>query len=215
MESVDRKKIMKRAYDECMCEMYIKAQPSVDYKQLMQDVKDGKIEDTPQNPIYNRYYLSNDEFEYILYKYIDAYGFKKTWEPNIELLEQYLNDGGNKDIYIEEYVDENGITHTGHRGYESVYPIKKQINNLLKLYNSDALSEILSKKITNIVMNTIKCCKEYYSFDMEETQFCTSIALGPSPCSNKNIVKEYWKSQGVDIEIEDRDPSSFDENDEY
>ena len=79
---IDRQFIINRAWDECMTEMYAKAQPSADFHQILEDVKSGKIKDDPHDPVYNRYYLSYDEFQYILHKYIDAYGlnFKKIKE---------------------------------------------------------------------------------------------------------------------------------------
>ena len=59
---LDRDEIIGRAYDDCMSEMYAKAQPSADFKQLVEDVKSGKIIDSNENPVYNRYYLSYEEF---------------------------------------------------------------------------------------------------------------------------------------------------------
>ena len=57
--------------------------------------------------------------------------------------------------------------------------------------------------------------KEFYRFNREENSFSTSIALGASPTSNPESVKEYWKSQGIDIEIEERNPLLFWERDYY
>lgn len=211
---LDRQKILDEAYERCMEEMYLKSQPSVSYKQLIQDLKDGKIEDTPENPIYNRYYLSQEEFIYIRDKYIKAYRIQELWHDNIELLEKYLNEGGTKDKWIPERVDEDGFKHPGYRGYEEVPPIKKQIAEFL-MHNINGEYVELGDKITEIVMDTIKDCKEFYRFDREHSGFSVSIALGASPTSNPESVKEYWKSQGVDIEIEERNPLLFWERDYY
>ena len=81
---LDRDVIIKRAIDECMEEMYLKAQPSVSYKELIEKVKSGEIEDSHENPVYNRYYLSQEEFEYIKNKYVEAYDFTPQWRENIE-----------------------------------------------------------------------------------------------------------------------------------
>ena len=64
-------------------------------------------------------------------------------------------------------------------------------------------------------MNTIITCKEFYHFDREETDFNYSVALGASPTSNKETVIEYWKSQGKDIEIIERNPLLIWERDYY
>ena len=211
---LDRQKILDEAYERCMEEMYLKAQPSASYKELVGGVKNGKIEDTSENPIYNRYYLSQEEFIYIRDKYIKAYRIQELWHDNIELLEKYLNEGGTKDKWIPERVDEDGFKHPGYRGYEEVSPIKKQITEFL-MHNINGEYVDLGDKITEIVMDNIRCCKEFYRFDREHSGFSVSIALGASPTSNPDSVKEYWKSQGVDIEIEERNPLLFWERDYY
>ena len=57
--------------------------------------------------------------------------------------------------------------------------------------------------------------KTFIDFYREESSFDCSIALGPSPCSNAETVIEYWKSQGVDIKIEERNPLLFWDMDYY
>ena len=74
----------------------------------------------------------------------------------------------------------------------------------------------LTDDITNKVMETIHNCKEYYKFDREEEQFSIAIALGASPTSNSETVKKWWKDNyNVDIEIEERNPLLFWEQDYY
>ena len=215
---LDRQEIMERAYDECLTEMYAKSQPSVDYHQLIEDARNGKI--GKYERVYERYYLSQEEFLHIRDKYVKAYGMEATWKSNIELLERYLTEGGTKDKYIESHTDEDGHYHPGYRGYENVKPIKKQIENILNdEFASGEVSpfvkDAITDKIAEIVMKTISDCKEFYRFDREESTFSASVALGASPCSNKDTVIEYWKSQGIDIEIEERNPLLLWEQDYY
>lgn len=215
---LDRNKVIQKIYDECLAEMYAKAQPSVDYWQLIDDVKTGKI--SKGETVYDRYYLSKEEFDHILNKYVQSYKMEETWKPNIELLEQYLTEGGTKDKYIESHTDEDGHYHPGYRGYEKVKPIKEQIENILNdEFASGEVSpfvkDAIRDKIVESVMNTINDCKEFYRFDREESSFKASIALGPSPTSNKDTVIEYWKSQGIDIEIVERNPLLLWEHDYY
>ena len=215
---LDRDKILEKAYNECMAEMYAKAQPSADYYQLCEDAKNGKI--GKDERVYERYYLSQEEFLHIRDKYVKAYGMEVTWKSNIELLEQYLIEGGTKDKYIKSHTDENGHYHPGYRGYEKVAPIKEQIEKVLNNeFASGEVSpfvkDVIRDKIVEIVMKTISDCKEFYCFDREESQFSASVALGPSPCSNKDTVIEYWKTQGIDIEIEERNPLLLWERDYY
>jgi hypothetical protein len=208
---LDRKEILERAYHECMVEMYAKSQPSVDFNQLLADAKAGKI--GKDEKVYERYYLSHAEFDHIRKKYIDAYNIKATWKSDIELLEQYLTDGGNRDKYIEAHTDEYGY-HPGYRGYETVKPIGEQIQDILKAELGEEHFEV-GNKILEAVMNTIKDCKEYYRFDREENDFNYSVGLGPSPCSNKDTVKEYWKEQGIDVDPIEPNPYLIWQKDYY
>lgn len=196
---IDRDVIIKRAIDECMEEMYLKAQPSVNYKELIEKVKSGEIEDSRENPIYNRHYLSQAEFKYIKDKYAKAYDFISHWKEDIEILEEYLNKGGNKDKFIPETMEEDGSTHPGYKSYKKVKPLKEQLKEII--HDDKKLD-----KVVDVVMNTIKDCKDYYKFDNGKEIFDYHICLGASPTSNKDVVKKYWESQGKIIEIEDRNP---------
>jgi hypothetical protein len=211
---LNREKIIDRAYYECLKEMYAKSQPSVDYDQLLSDFKEGRI--GKDECVYERYYLSYDEFKYILNKYIDSYGMKEHWNEDITILEEYLNNGGTKDKYIESYTDEDGFRHSGYRGYEKVKPIKEQIREIIidEIGEGD-ISEKIINRVDKVVMDTISDCKDFYRFDREESNFSCSVALGSSPSSNPSTAIEYWKSQGVDIEIVERNPLLLWERDYY
>ena len=200
--------IIKRAIDECMEEMYQKAQPSVSYKELIEKVNCKKIFDSHEEPVYNRYYLSQEEFKYIKDKYSEAYGFKPHWREDIEVLEEYLQKGGNKDKFIPTTMEEDGFIHPGYRSYEKVKPLRSQIQDLIQ-------NEDLANKVTDLVFNTIKECKDYYKFDKTQEIFDFHICLGASPTTNKETVKKYWESQGKSIEIEDRNPLLFWDKDYY
>lgn len=215
---LDRNEILEKAYTECMAEMYAKAQPPADYYQLLEDAKNGKI--GKNEKVYERYYLSHEEFKHILGKYKDAYNIKSHWVDDIEVLEKYIKEGGNKDKYIEAHTDKYGY-HPGYRSYEKVAPLKEQLSGIF--YNSDfytgsemdEASEELIDNLYDKVTDIIDTCKNFYRFDREESSFDCSVALGPSPCSNKDTVIEYWKSQGIDIEIEERNPLLFWDMDYY
>lgn len=211
---LDRDQVIRKAYTECMAEMYAKAQPSADYYQLLEDAKNGKI--GKDEKVYERHYLSYEEFIHIRDKYIKAYGLQATWKSNIEVLEDYLINGGTKDKYIQSRTDEDGHYHPGYRGYEKVAPIAKQIQEILKTEIGEGnVTDTISNKITETVLNTISDCKEFYRFDREEADFNCSVALGASPTSSKETVIEYWKSQGVDIDIVEPNPLLLWERDYY
>lgn len=209
--------ILERAYEECMAEMYSKAQPSADWYQILRDCKEGKIK--KDEKIYERYYLSQEEFKHIQNKYLDAYRLKDKWIEYVEIVEDYLKKGGVKDKYIPEQIDENGNEHPGYHSYENVKPIKEQIEKILNDVSGEVSSFIkdaIRDKIVETVMNTISDCREFYRFGRrDEDSFCYSTALGPSPTSNPQTVIDYWKTQGIDLEIEIRNPLLLWERDYY
>jgi len=209
--NLKREDILSKAKHDCYVEMYAKAQPPADYDNLLEEFHSGKI--GKDERIYERHYLSMDEYTYIRNKYIKAYRMTNLWDENIEILEEYLKNGGTKDKYTE-IIDEKGFVHPGYRGYEKVKPIKEQIYNYIQKYTNDATeAQNISDKITNIVMQTISDCKNFYNFDKEESYF---IALGASPTCNPKIVKKWWKDNyDIDVEIEERNPLLFWLQDEY
>lgn len=205
---IERNAILKRAIDECFEEMYLKAQPSVNYKELVEKVKSGEIKDSHEDPIYNRYYLSQEEFEYILNKYAEAYDLKVKWNKYIKILEEYLTKGGTKDKYIPDTMEENGSTHPGYRSYEEVKPLKNQLKEVI--HDDKTLN-----KVVDIIMSNIKDCKNFYKFDRDHETFSFNVCLGASPTSNKETVEKYWESQGTPIKIVDRNPLLLWEMDYY
>ena len=214
---IDRRGMLDRAYHECMSEMFAKAQPSANYDELLAGVANGTIIDNDKNPVYRRYYLSYEEFHYILDKYKKMYNIESDWEFHMETIEKYFTGDGRKDVWIPDETDENGnIKRTGYRSSESVPHIKDTIRFKLNSYldDSNVLRDI-TKDITKEVLSYIDNCKNYYRFDREEQGFSASVALGCSPTSNKEQVIEYWATQGIDVEISDRNPYLFWDMDYY
>ena len=217
---LNRDKIIKRAIDECYAELFAKAQPKVDYKQLLEDAKAGKIDES-ETPVYNRYYVSHDEFKYITDKYIDAYGLKESWTSDMDLAINYLKDGGSKDKYVEAYTDEHGNYHPGYRDYDKVPPIKESIKDIIahseneSSFSAEQIDK-LAQDITDKVLQNMEDCQNFYRFDRDGSKFMYSVALGgPSPTSNKQTVIDYWKKQGKDIKIVDKNPLLLWEMDYY
>ena len=205
---LDRKEILEKAYHDCMCEMYAKAQPAADWDNILEEYRTGKL--GKDERVYDRHYLSMDEFLYIRDKYKEAYNIKKTWMPNIEFLEELLTTGGLKDKYNPDYTDEYGNHHPGYRSAEDVKPIKEQILSCLKEYLTEGVATDATNEIVDVIMNTINNYKEFYYFDREVDDFDCNIALGASPCDNIKNVKQWWKENyNQDIEIEERNPKLF------
>lgn len=206
----NRDTIISQAVDACYTELYKRAQPSADFKELMAQYKIDKKQ------FYDHYYLSSEELKYVVEKYIEAYGMEDFWDRHFNLLKDNLKEGGMKDKWIPEKVDENGFRHPGYRGYEKYPPLRNQICSILEAsFLSDTTINELTDKVTDKVFELINIVQDFYKHDKEKNDFTFTMYLGGSPTSNPDTVKEYWKSQGVDINIENRNPLLFWDQDYY
>jgi len=216
---LDRELVLSKAVEDCYREMFAKAQPAADWDNLIQEYKAGKIDEEKDGPVYNRHYLSMEEYIYILDKYLDAYHVKSEWNDHIDILKEYLIKGGSKDKYIKEHTDENGNYHPGYRGYEKVAPMYDHIKEILFNEFGENWHEILDKKahqITDKIIELINTCQDFYRFNMDECKFRNTLAMGATPTSNAETVKKWWKDHyNEDIEIEERNPLLFWEYDNY
>ena len=212
----DREDILYKAFHDCMHEMYAKSQPEADYDNLLNEYAEGKI--GKDERIYDRHYLSQEEFLYIRNKYKEAYNIKSHWKDDIEVLEDYLNKGGLKDKYIPEKKDPDGFVHPGYRSSEKVLPLKDQIDEVITKFfgGKKPDQEKLVDNLMKTIMGNISNCKDFYKFDAEESSFDCNVALGASPTSSMKNVKEWWKDNyNVDVEIEERNPLLLWEQDYY
>lgn len=215
--NLTRESVLVEAVENCYREMFAKAQPSADWDNIIKEYKDKKIDEEKDGPVYNRHYLSQAEYIYILNKYLEAYRINSEWESDIDVLKEYLTEGGSKDKYIEPHTDENGDYHPGYRGYEKVAPLKEQLMDKAYLYfDSEIEAECATNAFYDIVMGMIDNCQNFYRFNIDEQKFRNTLALGATPTSNKETVKKWWKEHyDVDVEIKERNPLLLWEYDNY
>ena len=176
---ITRQDILEQAVHKCLVEMYKWAQPSIDIDKL---IKSG-YKDTRENPLYERHYLSYDNYKYIVDRFIEAYGMTDKWDDIFDLIYKYLIEGGIKDKYIQPK------DAPGYRGYEDVPSLYKYIDE------EDA----------DIALSLIYECQHFYNHGQDASRFGMTMALGVgSPNSNKEVVEKYWKQHGyADFKIED------------
>ena len=212
---LSRKDVTQQVYDYCMEEMFRKSQPAGSYYEYVEKAQNGEI--TEKDRIYEWHYLSQDEYQYIIDKYINAYNIGEKWHGYVDVVKQYFEDDVPKDKWIPEYIDKDGDRHPGHRGYEHLPHFSKVIEDIINekgVKNKEDI-DVIAQAIYDAVIERITACQNFYKFDREESGFRCSIALGPSPSCNKEAVIKYWKDKGVELNIEDRDPNLFWEKDEY
>lgn len=189
---LEKEDILWEARMRCMKEMYAKAQPSVDYDEIYSYYKKCKEEGKEPERIYNRYYLSQEEFTYIRQKYVDAYMMHNPFREDCDLIIDNMEKGTIRNKWIPEHTDKYG-THPGYRGYEDV----------------PSLKEIIGEENANKVIEYIKDRRDFYRYNTDEEKFTFSVTLSDSPTSNAEEVIEYWKSQGRELKI---DPRHYDDN---
>lgn len=184
-----RNDVLEKALNDCLSEMYKKAQPPLNWNKLYNNAKKG-IEPEDKEFVYH-HYLSQAESESIIDEFIHAYKMQNVWETNVTTVYKYLNEGGTKDKYIPERVDENGFKHPGYRGYE----------------NTPKLADVIGEEYAKVALDLITLCKEFYRGDLEESRFKFSVyAYSPSCC--KHTVQEYWDDKDVTIYDVELDPET-------
>ena len=175
--NIDRSSVIEQAILECLTEMYAKAQPSTDFNELM------KLYKGTNKPFYQWYYLSEEEFKYILNKYLEAYKIKDNRQDYLDLIIDDLKNGYYINVYKKAWTDKYGF-HPGYKDY-------KEEKSLIEKIGEDTANE---------VFDILKERNNYYKVNLEENKFTFTIALGCSPTSNAKTVLEHWGN----IEIKPR-----------
>ena len=183
---LSRKKVLEKAYDDCMAELYRKSQPSADINEYIEKIKSGEL--PKDTRVYERHYISKEELEYIVDKYMKAYNIDTPWKDHCNVIRDYFTNGGLKDGYRKEYTDKHGNYHPGYRTAEKVPKLHDIILNVL---NGDKEK---TQKVYDAVMEDFEDCASFYMFDHEASSFKGGIYLGASPTTNKKDVEEYWAS---------------------
>lgn len=176
-----KSKILDEAIESCIREMYRFSQPSADYDKLKEYAKEHP-EEEKEFPTFRRYYLSNEQFKYILHKYAKAYHLIPEWKNNIDTIISDFEEGSMKKEYKKDSYGEMVSE------YVTTPPLRERIGN----ENTKKVLEMLDE-ISN-----------FYKRDMDARYFYSSLSLGHSPSSNLNEVKEYWKDKGLEMEFEER-----------
>lgn len=164
--------VLDKAIHECLCELYKRAQPSINLNKLAKDSSDIN---------YNHYYLSDENYRYIVNMYLDAYGLKSLWSDYCDTIKEYLTKGGFKDVFTVDNIN------------KGLHKVTKEI---------PPLSELIGKENSNKAIEYINNCETYHTNHKIEGTFRLSV-MNNSPTSNKQNVIDYWKLQGKDIKIKD------------
>lgn len=174
----------------CLKEMYVRAQPSVNLDTLLKEHFDRVSKGLGAEAFYDRYYLSSQEYTYILNKYVKEWNLKDPWYDYFDLIIHDIENAHPKYKWIPEHTDELG-THPGYRSYEEAPPLK------------DTIGEDATEK----VIEFLKDRQNFYYHNQKENSFRVNISLGISPNSNAESVKKYWNERGIYFTIDLREHS--------
>ena len=165
--------VMRQAIEDTLEEMYQYSYPKVSWKQRSQELKDGKDVD---KDLIHHHYIPQRLYEEILEMAKSNYSYEPFFQDYTEHFADFVLKGGHaKDI------DKGGKD-----DYKDYQSIKEEIG--------EEAFAILEKRI--------EAYKRTYRFDRKRWSFAFTV-MNYSPCTNKQVVLDYWKSQGVDLQIPD------------
>lgn len=167
--------VMAQAIENTLEEMYQYSYPKVSWKQRNQELKEGKDVD---KDLIHHHYIPQRLYEDILEMAKSNYGYEPFFQDYTEHFADFILKGGHaKDI------DKGGKD-----DYKDYQSIKEEIG--------EEAFAILEKRI--------EAYKRTYRFDRKRQSFAFTV-MNYSPCTNKQVVLDYWESQGIDLQIPDDD----------
>lgn len=153
---------------------------------------------------YEFYYLPKEVMKDICDNYIYAYNIDSQQEllNIISILKDYCRNPI-VDKYINEYTDENGNWHPGHRSYDHPDNLEKEIYKYLDS-NFTGAEFINAEILRDKFFEFLDMAGNFYNWNRDLNTFNLNVYLGPSPNSNKEKVIENWKIyRNKDIEIDE------------
>lgn len=140
---VDKKSILVEAIDRCLQEMYWFAQPSIDLKNTIEEVKGEQLD------LLNKHYISKKMYDTIIDKYINAYHLNNYFNDSLELLESYFEHPYEKD-YSEGYKTHKEIESLSEKiGKENFEIVKDYIDKAKNYYNRNMDAEAFRFNVMN------------------------------------------------------------------
>lgn len=186
---LDYNTILREAIYRCKKELYARAQPSADYDDILAGYKVEYEAGKEVTRVCDRYYLSEKELIYVLNKYVKAYHLEERFKEHCDIIITDMRTGCPIEKYVPAYIDENGQYNFGHKDFATVPPLK----------------DIIGEDAANEVIDFVTARREFYKFDRAGSDFKSLVSLSDSPTSNYAKVVEYWKTQGVDLNIDKRE----------
>lgn len=134
-----------------------------------------------------------------------------TWKNLLKLSKQ--DESGEKTMWQDHYYIPAELKHRIIEWYKDAYKVESEWTDdieLLKKYlevhpfgNRKPLEEVVGGDKVEEVLGVIDECEGFYGRDRDSSTFeWTMFNLGPT--TNADTVKEYWKSYGKEITIDEK-----------
>ena len=215
---ITRDNVLSRAADDCMKELYSLVQPSIDWDEF---IKENKIyserynkweKERNSNPEYigksitecigprpfEFYYLPSCILKDVVDNYVRAYEIDSQQEllNIIQILKNYC-----KEPIVDKWIEGEDENDPGHRGYYHPDNLEKEITKILIKYD-DSMDSKQGEEIVNKFFEFLDMAGKFFNWNRDLSAFYTTVYLGCSPNSNKEVVIENWKKyRKQDIEI--------------
>lgn len=189
---------MIKSYDDVMWdavmdtleEMYQNSYPAISWKQMYQDSKEGKDVD---KDLISHHYIPQELYEDIRSMAESSYGYEKLFNEYTSHFIEFLTDGG--------------------------YGWDTESHSLKESCQYPPIKEAIGEEAWAILEKRLQAYKHFYRFDHKKWAFNFTI-MNYAPCTNRQTVIDYWKSQGIELEIPsddqiiskywgDEDPNSY------
>ena len=177
---VRREEILGEALERCLTEMYKRSQPSIAWKKIKELFESGYYND--ENRFFDQHYLSVEEYDEIVKSFISAYCMQNLFKEHCDLVYDYLENGGYKDVFEKE--TEDGPT-------------------LRKVERTEKLSEVVGEENAKKCLELISLCRNFFRGEIDETTFRVNV-MNFAPSTDKEAVQKYWDEQGKKVVIKDR-----------
>lgn len=173
---ITRDKVLTKAVDDMIAEMYMRSQPPVDIKEYSKQYKDGTL-DREKDRCYEWHYLPEPIQRQIVEDYLDAYGANDQFKKWCEFLIDNFKNGGHRTVYRDVF----GTGENVRTGEET-----------------EKLHELIGEENAEKVYKLMDDFMGFYRTNREEMSIRSGIWYCPT--SNPKTVIEKW---GDKVTIDD------------
>lgn len=167
-----RREVLEQAYNECLFEMYRRAQPSVNLQEYIDKIESGEL--SKDSRIYEWHYLPNEVMKQIFDDCVHAYSAEDHFRKTLEFLLEDFKEGGYRTVF------------------KDVFNTGEQTRTAEK---TETLPELIGEENAEKVYALIN---DFLGFYHTNTEYFMLVGLiMQAPTSNREVVEKKW---GIEID---------------